>query len=606
MRDAARAHFERRLREAVRDAERLRVRLNRHVAINFVFLLAALAALSGAWAAASTTYAVLGAVLTVGFAVAYAIHIRAGILLERAERRTQLLDDELSRHGAAAKPPDSSKRAPAVARDSYAPEHPYARDLDFDGPRGVLAWIDRTATERGHQTLAAWLGGRAPLQVARQRQDAVRVLAEHREFRLDLREAGGGEVRFDGDALVAFAQRPALFDRFRWLAFWIHGLPLFTVAAAVAHAAGLVGTALLWPTGLLLQAVTVVASGAWVSEQLAVADRRRGVAEAAEDLLGAALAVPQGAELLDALRRRLQTPVPATSKMRRLRTWLGYADLRQQVPVHFVANLLGLWDLHCLYRLDAWKSEAREHIGDWFDAVAELDALCSLAAVLDADADAALPQLEDSGPMVCEGLVHPLIAEPRRVANDVQLDPHGLWIVTGSNMAGKSTLLRSVGIGVALGLAGGPVFARRMVLPHVRLVAAMRAIDSVQEGASYFRAELDRLRVVVQPDGDAPPLFLLDELLRGTNARARKLGAQAVVLHLLAQEGRGLCATHDEEFARIREKVNNGVVVNEVHFTDVQIAEGVGFDYRLQPGPATTSNALRLLGEIGVHVPDEC
>lgn len=192
-----------------------------------------------------------------------------------------------------------------------------------------------------------------------------------------------------------------------------------------------------------------------------------------------------------------------------------------------------------------------------------------------------------------------------RVANDVHLrGPGTCLIVTGSNMAGKSTLLRAVGVNIALALAGGPVVAKRMRVPRVRLRASMRVADSLQSGASYFQAELSRLRVVVGHADQQPPIFfLLDELLRGTNAKARHIGARAVVRHLLKHGATGLVATHDVALSALeREEPEQ---VENVHFTDVIQDGEMIFDYRLRLGVVRTSNALRLLSQVGIEVEDD-
>jgi DNA mismatch repair ATPase MutS len=201
-------------------------------------------------------------------------------------------------------------------------------------------------------------------------------------------------------------------------------------------------------------------------------------------------------------------------------------------------------------------------------------------------------------------MVHPLLSSQSRVANDLALDgPGSALIVTGSNMAGKSTLLRAVGLNVALALAGGPVCAREFSVSRLRLRASMRIDDSLQRGASYFHAELTRLRMVVgELDEDPPVLFLLDELLRGTNAHARHQGARAVLLHLLARDALGLVATHDVALSELEEEQPGRV--HNVHFTDVFEGGEMRFDYTLRQGVVKTSNALRLLKMAGIEVPD--
>jgi DNA mismatch repair ATPase MutS len=292
--------------------------------------------------------------------------------------------------------------------------------------------------------------------------------------------------------------------------------------------------------------------------------------------------------------------------MRRLARWAGFAELRQQRLFHVVINPLTLWDLHVLYGLERFVRDVGSHSAEWFDVLGELEALASLAALAYLDPAAIRPELAEPGdPFRATGLAHPLLAPDVRVVNDVRLrGPGSALVVTGSNMAGKSTLLRAVGQNIALALAGGPVIAEHMVVPLVRLRASMRADDSLESGASYFHAELTKLKRVIEQAETGPPVFfLLDELLRGTNARARHVGAKAVLLHLLERGATGLCATHDVELAALGD--SDPARIENVHFTDVVIEGEMRFDYKLRPGIVRTSNALRLLAMAGIHVPEQ-
>jgi DNA mismatch repair ATPase MutS len=311
--------------------------------------------------------------------------------------------------------------------------------------------------------------------------------------------------------------------------------------------------------------------------------------------------------LLLALQRRLAVDgTPPSVHMRRLKAWTSSADLRQQFLFHIWVNPLTLWDLHVLRGLERWVVRVGRHTSDWFEALGELEALCSFATLAFGDPDARMPEIEPArGALHARGLGHPLIVARSRVSNDVQLDgPGHALIVTGSNMAGKSTLLRALGLNVALALAGGPVCAALMRVPLVRLRASVRAEDSLQAHSSYFHAELEKLRsVVADAEAQPPVLFLLDELLRGTNARARHVGARAVLLHLLKRSAMGLVATHDVALSAL-EREHPGKIEN-VHFTDVVVAGEMRFDYRLRPGVVRTSNALRLLAMAGIDVPND-
>jgi DNA mismatch repair ATPase MutS len=333
-----------------------------------------------------------------------------------------------------------------------------------------------------------------------------------------------------------------------------------------------------------------------------LASARQGTVDAFEHMLRLVETSKFEAPLLREIHARVCTQGTLPSAhLQRLRSWTSCAELRKQFLLYIFVNPLTLWDLHVLRGLERWNRDVGKTTTDWFVALGELEALSSLATLAYGDPDAIMPAIEDA-PFEARGLCHPLLAAHKRVANDVVLAGSGsALLITGSNMAGKSTLLRALGVNVALALAGGPVCAAAMSVPVVRLRASMRADDSLEEGASYFHAELLKLRRVVDDaDAEPPVLFLLDELLRGTNARARHVGARAVLLHLLKRRALGLCATHDIALSELEQEQPERI--HNVHFTDVIENGEMRFDYRLRPGVVRTSNALRLLAMAGIDV----
>jgi DNA mismatch repair ATPase MutS len=309
--------------------------------------------------------------------------------------------------------------------------------------------------------------------------------------------------------------------------------------------------------------------------------------------------------LLTSLQAHVQIDgIQPSAQLARLAFWVGLAELRYSQPFHLVLNSLTLWDVHVAHGIEGFVRTVGTRMNAWFSALAELEALSSFAALSELDPAARMPVLGDErAPLEATAIAHPLLTASSRVANDVVLrGPGTALVVTGSNMAGKSTLLRSLGQNIALALAGAPVIAERMQVPLVRLRASMRADDSLEAGSSYFHAELVKLKRVIDSAEALPPVFfLLDELLRGTNARARHVGAKAVLLHLLQRSATGLCATHDVELAALG--YEDAKHIENVHFTDVMVQGEMVFDYRLRPGIVRTSNALRLLVLAGIDVP---
>jgi DNA mismatch repair ATPase MutS len=278
--------------------------------------------------------------------------------------------------------------------------------------------------------------------------------------------------------------------------------------------------------------------------------------------------------------------------------------------------MLGLWDVHVFRRLEAWKKTYRGDVANWFDALGQLEALMSLAA-LQADypgwsrAAWVTGRVAAADPIVVRAtsIGHPLLPDEVRVCNDVEIGPPGTFLlVTGSNMSGKSTMLRSIGLNVALAGAGAPVCAASLQLPPVELGTSIRVSDNVSEGVSFYMAELQRLKSVVdqarrlQSDEGKRLLFLLDEILQGTNSRERQIAVVRVLRHLIDTGSIGAISTHDLELADEPELRLMSVPVHfrETIRPDAQGKEQMTFDYRMHRGVAPTTNALRLLEIVGL------
>lgn len=549
----------------------------------------------------STVQLLLGGLSALGFLVLVGMHLRVAQALEAATLRRDVHRRHLAR---------MSREWLDFARsgeDFVDPHHPYAWDIDLLGEGSLKQRIDVSHSVRGEQCLMSWLCAPATAEEIEARQQAVAELAPRVEFRAELEAAArtaSGEDKLDGSGFIEFTALPSLFEARRWLTPVVIGLPVLSALCLLLDLSGLWPN-FAWAFSLLAQLVLVFVFARPLRRAYNLATARRGSLEAFE----AMLLLFEGTRFESELLLRLQARVspegkPPSKHLAGLRRWIGYADLRTQPLVHIFVNPLLLWDLNVLRGLERWNRRAGVHVVQWFEALGELEALASLACLLELDPSARLPEvLPSKEPLQAQDLVHPLLDAQTRVANDLALQgPSTALIVTGSNMAGKSTLLRAVGLNVALALAGGPVCASRMRVPRLRLRASMRVQDSLKEGASYFYAELNKLRMVVEDlESEPPVLFLLDELLRGTNARARHQGAKAVLLHLLARGATGLVATHDTALAAL--EAEHPQQLRNVHFTDTEVDGEMCFDYRLRPGIVQTSNALRLLAMAGIDVP---
>ncbi len=262
-----------------------------------------------------------------------------------------------------------------------------------------------------------------------------------------------------------------------------------------------------------------------------------------------------------------------------------------------------LWSTQIALAIEAWRAECGPHLRGWIQTVGESEALVDLARYAWEEPGDPFPEIVDDGPLFeADQLGHPLLPRERCVFNDLRLDGElSLLVVSGSNMSGKSTLLRSVGTNVLLALAGAPVRARRLRLSPLALGPSLRIRDSLEDGASHFYAEITCLRGIVDlAEGPLPALFLLDEILAGTNSHDRRIGAAAVVRGLVERGAIGLVTTHDLALTKIADQLSPRA--GNVHFQDELIDGEMRFDFQIRPGIVTRSNALELMRAVGLEV----
>ena len=482
--------------------------------------------------------------------------------------------------------------------------HPYTDDLDVFGSGSLFQLISRARTQIGEDMLAEWLSAPAEVGTIPARQQAIGEL----RGTLDLREELAllpAEVHdeVDQNRLRAWSGEPPQLVPFRQR----FGAVLLAVAA--------VSTGLGWLTGLIglspflgVVMIELVLTGLWGRRLLTVA---RAADEAACGLriLADVLTVIEmetfACELLREGRRRLESGGRVPSRqIARLRSLIGYLNNSLQNQFFAPMAFLLCLPVHLVHAVETWRSEVGLHVPDWLQSAAEFEALSSLAGYAFEHPDDPFPDIVESGLCyVARNLGHPLLPVADCVRNDVSLNETcRLILVSGSNMSGKSTLLRAVGTNAVLALAGAPVRATSLRLAPVQLGTAMRINDSLQDGQSSFSAAVRRMKQVVDLAGGGPPLlFLLDEILRGTNSHDRRVGAEAVIRELLKSGAFGLVTTHDLALTRIAETLCD-VAVN-VHFDD-QIQGGtMSFDYRMKPGIVTHSNALELMRMMGLEIP---
>ncbi len=479
--------------------------------------------------------------------------------------------------------------------------HLYSRDLDIFGPVSLFQLISRARTHLGEERLAQWLTAPAPPAVVRQRQDAVTELRDALNFREALATAGGSTRDIDTVALSAWAASPAVPERM-----WLR-------VAAAALGAGIIFTLVWWAQGgpiaplllvVLLKMILTRPSRQRVAHVVRGVERPLRQLDVLADTL---LLIEQGVFLsprLAELRTEMMShgvmPSRAIHRLENLADMLDWRRNAIFAPISVAVS----WPLHLASAIESWRHEFGPRVLVWLSAIAEYEALSSFAAYGYEHPDDPFPEFVEKGPARFEGreLGHPLVPAARMVRNTVILDEQTrVLIVSGSNMSGKSTLLRTVGVNVVLAMAGAPVRAKTLSLTPLAVGATLHVHDSLQAGRSRFYAEISRIRSIADLAGQTPePMFLLDELFQGTNSHDRKIGAETLLRHLMERGAIGLTTTHDLALTAIADQ-SGGRAIN-VHFEDEMRDGELMFDYRMKPGPVTHSNALALMQAVGLPV----
>lgn len=510
-----------------------------------------------------------------------------------------------------------------TAGDAYAdPSHPYALDLDLFGKGSLFELLCAARTRPGEERLASWLLAPAAPDALRARQRAVAALAPRLDLREDLAVLGD-DVRaaVDARSLAAWGEEGALLEP------WLLPASLALATAAILTGAG-------WAAGLggpvPFLAVLVAQWGFGRTLRAPVARALGGVERPAAELrvLALLLARLEHEPFEDERLRAHQAALlgGGRSASGRISALVSTAARMEWARNQFFAPIafaLSWMPLHAAL-IERWRRTSGREIRGWLDAAAELEALSSLAGHAYEHPEDPFPEIVDleherRALLRGEALGHPLL--PRAVPNDVNLGGDGprVLLVSGSNMSGKSTYLRTVGVNVVLALAGAPVRAASLRLTPLRLGATLEIQDSLQAGRSRFYAEITRLKQLADiADGELPLLFLLDEILHGTNSHDRRIGAEAVIRGFVAKGAAGIVTTHDLALTELagarptqggaeaagagaREPAGHEVLAN-AHFED-QVRDGeVTFDFRLRPGVVTHSNAIALMRAVGLRV----
>jgi hypothetical protein len=545
------------------------------------------------------------------FAATVYIHQRVNHSLQRF----QLLQQIKRTHVARIQRDWQALPPPLAIEANY--EHPFAADLDLFGARSLHRLLDGAATGPGRRRLQEWLTTMAvpTLTIIGERQALVRELIPRTLLRERLTVQGlllskdPASRDWQPDRLLGWLQQQPAPANLRW---WVWGSALLAVVNWLLVAAALlewIGP--LWRLSLLVYAAVQFWQASLISEAFHQAGTMRGELER---LMGVFARLeryrPHRAPHLQAFCAPFQDDAnrPSTH-LRRIARIAAATGVQGNPFLGVLLNALAPWGLYFAWQLSEEKAAVRTLLPDWLDRWAELEALSSLATFGALNPQSTFPQIAAGDPAALQPLFgvdqlgHPLLPDVGKVRNDFHVDALGdVAILTGSNMAGKSTFLKALALNLILAYTGGPVDAAQLTTPRFRLFTCIKVSDSVTDGISYFYAEVRRLKALLDAltaDDELPLFYVVDEIFRGTNNRERLEGSRAYIRALAAQAGVGLVATHDLELVHL---ADDQPTIRNYHFRDDIVDGQMHFDYQLRAGPSPTTNALKIMRHAGLPV----
>lgn len=485
------------------------------------------------------------------------------------------------------------------------PDHPYALDLDIFGRASAFQLINRCSSEQGQQLLAQYLVSPGRQAEILQRQAAGAELAKYTIWIQELLASASVKpisIATEQRIKSWLSEEPVFSGRVHW-SLIRYLVPFLSCGSLLAYLLGYISD-----SGYTLLFILFMAFGLYISNRVtAIYSKLNGINAELESLSAITSAIGNSkfsSEKLTRIKEQLSVGLQgAAVSTRELQGILNRFDYRLNWVVFIPLNTLLLWDLQQVIQLEKWRAAHRSHVAAWYQAAAEIEVLCSIGTLIFNNPDWVLPDIEMNGAMVSgNDIGHPLIEKRKRVTNHFTVDGNGnVSIITGSNMAGKSTFLRSIGLNIVMAGMGAPVCATRFVCRPVMIMSSMRIKDNLEENLSTFHAELNKLRTIIEASNQHAPVFiLLDEMLRGTNSHDRQSGSKALVRQLVRHHATAMVATHDLELASLQEEFPE--YISNYHF-DVRITDGeLMFDYKLRTGICKTFNAALLMRKIGIEI----
>lgn len=500
------------------------------------------------------------------------------------------------------------------------PTHLYTYDLDVFGPHSLFQYINRTCTQPGKHRLASWLGKHLEeKEEIIRRQEAVGELAAELGFRQRFRILGllhKGKAA-DETELCQWAESPSIFRTrkpLRLLPPLVTGTNIICLGLAIA---GILPASIY---GIIWTCFVIAGFGftGKITKMQAIYGKKLQILSTYAGLLRLMEKQPAQAALLKEIKLQIgREKRKASHSISQLNKLMNELDQRNNVFMYVILNGLFFWELRQIMRIEAWKEQYAAELPGWLDAIGQMDALNSLATFAYNHPDYVYPAIcqtkadadtHKSSPspfrLRAQALGHPLMNRDRCVRNDIDMAKRPFFIIiTGANMAGKSTYLRTVGINYLLACIGAPVCARQMEICPARLITSLRTSDSLNDNESYFFAELKRLKLIIDKLQAGEELFIiLDEILKGTNSMDKQKGSFALIKQFMTLQANGIIATHDLLLGTLIELFPDNIrnYCFEADITDNELT----FSYRLRPGIAQNMNACFLMKKMGIAVAD--
>jgi len=487
-------------------------------------------------------------------------------------------------------------------------KHYYTSDLDIFGGNSLYQLVNRCATAPGMVKLAQWLDKPANRQTILERQEAVKEIAAKNDWKLEFQAYLVFCLKQNREQvknLLGYLKIPVELDGSKWLKAYAALAPWLLLALIILS--------IFYVPARYIAPLLALANNRIVSsksQSIQKTDLIAGKIGQTLSHFSSAFKIIEEEEWQSPYLNNVQSKIRTSdsenisSKIKQLSRLIDKLNYRLNLVVSFVLNIFFLWDIRQIMGIEEWKKSNHQNFEAAFDALAEFEALVSFSSLAVNYPDWCFPVIVDDSTytLAAKDLGHPLISTKKRVENDFTLDnTYNIDIITGSNMAGKSTFLRTVGINTVLALCGAPVCAAKMKVSVMTILSYMRIKDSLNESTSTFKAENDRLQMLLKAvDGDEKIYFLIDEMLRGTNSADKYLGSKAVIERLIAKKAVGIVATHDLQIAELEKQYPD--YIRNFYF-DIEVKNGeMLFDYKIKNGECKTFNASLLLEQIGIHV----